>query len=196
MYKDYDLNQLYREGDYDQLYLCSENLIRCIISKFHNIAIDEEDFIDLGYIAFMKTVKTFDPDKNIKFSSLLYTILTNELLQEARKVRNKAKYGYKILSIQDNIKTSVKEPIGFEEVLASDIDIEGTYIKQELVDICLKLAKELGTDLQYQALLLYLDGKPYRTISKELGFSYTYSRKLIKTLFNKIIDKLKTLGYC
>ena len=80
-----------RQGIEDNKELLITHNLRLVVyiaKKFESKTTTTEDLVSIGTIGLMKAVKTFNPDKNIKFATYASRCIENEILMHLRKVNN------------------------------------------------------------------------------------------------------------
>ena len=166
-------------------------LVVYIAKKFDNTGISVEDLISIGTIGLIKSINTFNPDKNIKLATYASRCIENEILMYLRK-NNKVK-----------LEVSIDEPLNVDwdgnELLLSDIlgteeDCVYKNMEDEANRLMLRQAmKHLNArervivDLRYG--LNSRDGKEktQKEVADILGISQSYISRLEK----KIMKRLK-----
>ena len=164
-------------------------LVVYIAKKFENTGINIEDLISIGTIGLIKSINTFNTEKNIKLATYSSRCIENEILMYLRK--------------NSNFKTeiSIDEPLNTDwdgnELLLSDIlgtdpdiihrEIEDEVDKELLKEALHKLNKR---ELEIIKLRFGIDNteeKTQKEVADMLGISQSYISRLEK----KIISRLK-----
>lgn len=164
-------------------------LVVYIAKKFENTGINIEDLISIGTIGLIKSINTFNTEKNIKLATYSSRCIENEILMYLRK--------------NSNFKTeiSIDEPLNTDwdgnELLLSDIlgtdpdiihrEIEDEVDKELLKEAMHKLNKR---ELEIIKLRFGIDNteeKTQKEVADMLGISQSYISRLEK----KIISRLK-----
>ncbi len=164
-------------------------LVVYIAKKFENTGINIEDLISIGTIGLIKSINTFNTEKNIKLATYSSRCIENEILMYLRK--------------NNNCKTeiSIDEPLNTDwdgnELLLSDIlgtdpdiihrEIEDEVDKELLKEALHKLNKR---ELEIIKLRFGIDNteeKTQKEVADMLGISQSYISRLEK----KIISRLK-----
>ncbi len=108
-----DLGTEYEEEAKSILIEHNLSLVVYIAKKFDNTGVGVEDLISIGTIGLIKSINTFDPDKNIKLATYASRCIENEILMYLRR-NNKTK-----------MEVSIDEPLNVDwdgnELLLSDI---------------------------------------------------------------------------
>ena len=166
-------------------------LVVYIAKKFDNTGIGVEDLISIGTIGLIKSIQTFNPNKNIKLATYASRCIENEILMYLRR-NNKTK-----------LEVSIDEPLNVDwdgnELLLSDIlgteedtiykDLENEVEHKLLVRAinCLSSREKLIVQMRYG--LSTGDGKEktQKEVADLLGISQSYISRLEK----KIMQRLK-----
>lgn len=166
-------------------------LVVYIAKKFDNTGVGVEDLISIGTIGLIKSINTFNRNKNIKLATYASRCIENEILMYLRR-NNKTK-----------MEVSIDEPLNVDwdgnELLLSDIlgtdedviykDLENEVEKKLLTKAINKLndREKMIVDLRYG--LSSADGceKTQKEVADMLGISQSYISRLEK----KIIKRLK-----
>ena len=166
-------------------------LVVYIAKKFDNTGVGVEDLISIGTIGLIKSINTFNPQKNIKLATYASRCIENEILMYLRK-NNKAK-----------VEVSIDEPLNVDwdgnELLLSDIlgtdedviyrDIENEVERGLLFQAVNRLSERERTIISLRFGLNTADGEEMtqKEVASLLGISQSYISRLEK----KIIGRLK-----
>lgn len=166
-------------------------LVVYIAKKFDNTGVGVEDLISIGTIGLIKSINTFNPEKNIKLATYASRCIENEILMYLRK-NNKAK-----------VEVSIDEPLNVDwdgnELLLSDIlgtdedviyrDIESEVERRLLFQAVNKLSERERMIISLRFGLNTPDGEEMtqKEVASLLGISQSYISRLEK----KIIGRLK-----
>lgn len=166
-------------------------LVVYIAKKFDNTGIGVEDLISIGTIGLIKSINTFNPEKNIKLATYASRCIENEILMYLRR-NNKTK-----------LEVSIDEPLNVDwdgnELLLSDIlgtdedviykDIENEVERKLLLKAIDKLSEREQTIINLRFGLGTPDGKELtqKEVAELLGISQSYISRLEK----KIMERLK-----
>lgn len=165
-------------------------LVVYIAKKFDGCVTSTEDLVSIGTIGLMKAVKTFNPEKNIKFATYASRCIENEILMHLRKVNN------------------AKFEMSFDEPLS--IDWDGNELT--LRDILGSEPDEISTDIEYndekKLLLRIVNDLPDKEkelmkkrfgimgekehTQKQLADLMGISQSYISRLEKRIIEKIRT----
>ena len=164
-------------------------LVVYIARKFENTGICVEDLISIGTIGLIKSINTFNPEKNIKLATYASRCIENEILMYLRKNSNMRS------------EVSIDEPLNVDwdgnELLLSDIlgtendiiykNIEEEVDRELLLHALKKLGKRERTIMELRFGLS--DGVEHtqKEVADMLGISQSYISRLEK----RIISRLK-----
>lgn len=153
-------------------YLISKykNFVKVKARAYFLIGADKEDIIQEGMIGLYKATRDYDRDKLTSFKSFAELCITRQIIT-AIKTATRQKH------IPLNSYISLNKPIYDEESdrtlldVVSEIKItdpeELIISSEELYSMESKIV-ELLSDLEWEVLMAYLDGKSYQEIAKEL----------------------------
>lgn len=166
-------------------------LVVYIAKKFDNTGIGVEDLISIGTIGLIKSIQTFNPNKNIKLATYASRCIENEILMYLRR-NNKTK-----------LEVSIDEPLNVDwdgnELLLSDIlgteedtiykDLENEVEHKLLVRAinCLSSREKMIVQMRYGLSSQDGEEKTQKEVADLLGISQSYISRLEK----KIMQRLK-----
>ena len=147
------------------------NFVRAKARSYFLIGADREDIIQEGMIGFYKAVRDFRNDKLSSFRAFAELCVTRQIIT-AIKTATRQKH------IPLNSYISLNKPIYDEDSDRTLLDVlsgakvsdpeELVISQEEFVDIEKKM-EEILSDLEWQVLMSYLDGKSYQEIAEDLG---------------------------
>ena len=104
-----------KDGDLEakkELTLRNMRLVAHVAKKYQNSDEDMEDLISIGTIGLIKSINTFNPDKNIKLATYASRCIENEILMYLRR------------NSKTKLEVSIDEPLNVDwdgnELLLSD----------------------------------------------------------------------------
>lgn len=166
-------------------------LVVYIAKKFDNTGVGVEDLISIGTIGLIKSINTFNKDKNIKLATYASRCIENEILMYLRR-NNKTK-----------MEVSIDEPLNVDwdgnELLLSDIlgtDEDVIYKDLENEAECKLLRRAINKLGERERTIIQLRfgiGTPngqemtQKEVAQYLGISQSYISRLEK----KIMKRLK-----
>ena len=186
-----DLGTEYEDAAKSILIEHNLRLVVYIAKKFDNTGVGVEDLISIGTIGLIKSINTFNPEKNIKLATYASRCIDNEILMYLRR-NNKTR-----------LEVSIDEPLNVDwdgnELLLSDIlgtdedviyrDIEIEVEKKLLMKAIDKLSERERTIINLRFGLNTPDGQELtqKEVAALLGISQSYISRLEK----KIMKQLK-----
>ena len=169
-------------------------LVVYIAKKFDNTGVGVEDLISIGTIGLIKSINTFNPEKNIKLATYASRCIENEILMYLRR-NNKTK-----------LEVSIDEPLNVDwdgnELLLSDIlgtdedviykDIENEVERKLLLKAIDKLSDREKTIIQLRFGLGKGSGKEMtqKEVAEMLGISQSYISRLQKKIMKRLKKEL------
>ena len=174
-------------------------LVVYIAKKFDNTGVGVEDLISIGTIGLIKSINTFNPEKNIKLATYASRCIENEILMYLRR-NNKTK-----------MEVSIDEPLNVDwdgnELLLSDIlgtdedviykDIESEVERKLLIKAINKLSERERTIIHLRFGLGSPDGKELtqKEVAELLGISQSYISRLEKKIMKRLKKELVRDSY-
>ena len=188
------IQELFGESEENAKAVLIEHNLRLVVyiaKKFDNTGVGVEDLISIGTIGLIKSVNTYNPDKNIKLATYASRCIENEILMYLRR-NNKTK-----------LEVSIDDPLNVDwdgnELLLSDIlgtdedviyrDIENEVERKLLLKAIDKLSDREKTIINLRFGLSNEDGEEMtqKEVAGLLGISQSYISRLEK----KIMKRLK-----
>lgn len=168
-------------------------LVVYIAKKFDNTGVGVEDLISIGTIGLIKSINTFNPEKNIKLATYASRCIENEILMFLRK------------ATQYRGEVSIDEPLNIDwdgnelllsDILGTDADVVSRNIEQESERELLRSAvSELGTRERKIMELRFglVDGKEktQKEVAQAIGISQSYISRLEKKIIRKLRGTLQ-----
>lgn len=174
-------------------------LVVYIAKKFENTGVGVEDLISIGTIGLIKSINTFNPEKNIKLATYASRCIENEILMYLRR-NNKTK-----------LEVSIDEPLNVDwdgnELLLSDIlgtdediiyrDIEDEVERKLLLKAIDKLSDREKTIINLRFGLGNMEGKELtqKEVAELLGISQSYISRLEKKIMKRLKKELVRDSY-
>lgn len=174
-------------------------LVVYIAKKFDNTGVGVEDLISIGTIGLIKSINTFNPEKNIKLATYASRCIENEILMYLRR-NNKTK-----------LEVSIDEPLNVDwdgnELLLSDIlgtdedviyrDIENEVERKLLLKAIDKLSDREKTIVNLRFGLGTRSGKEMtqKEVAELLGISQSYISRLEKKIMKRLKKELVRDSY-
>ena len=141
------------------------SFVRAKARSYFLIGADREDIIQEGMIGFYKAVRDFKSDKLSSFHAFAELCVTRQIIT-AIKTATRQKH------IPLNSYISLNKPIYDEDYVLSGVKVadpeELVISREEFLAIERKM-EEILSDLEWQVLMAYLDGKSYQEIAHGLN---------------------------
>ena len=169
-------------------------LVVYIAKKFDNTGVGVEDLISIGTIGLIKSINTFNPQKNIKLATYASRCIENEILMYLRR------------STKRKSEVSLDEPLNVDwdgnELLLSDIlgtdedviyrDIETEVERKLLLKAVDKLSDREKTIINLRFGLSDPSGKELtqKEVAEMLGISQSYISRLEKKIMKRLKKEL------
>jgi len=170
-------------------------LVVYIAKKFDNTGVGVEDLISIGTIGLIKSVNTYNPEKNIKLATYASRCIENEILMYLRR-NNKTK-----------LEVSIDEPLNVDwdgnELLLSDIlgteedviyrDLETEVERKLLIKAIEKLSDREKLIINLRFGLNSKDGEEMtqKEVANLLGISQSYISRLEKKIMKRLQKEIK-----
>ncbi len=200
--KEYEMIQsLTTEDDSNARSVLIEHNLRLVVyiaKKFDNTGVGVEDLISIGTIGLIKSVNTYNPDKNIKLATYASRCIENEILMYLRR-NNKTK-----------LEVSIDEPLNVDwdgnELLLSDIlgteedviyrDLESEVERKLLLKAINKLSDRERLIINLRFGLNSRDGEEMtqKEVANLLGISQSYISRLEKKIMKRLQKEIKGCG--
>ena len=187
------INGLGTERDQESKSLLIEHNLRLVVyiaKRFDNTGVGVEDLISIGTIGLIKSINTFNPEKNIKLATYASRCIENEILMYLRR-NNKTK-----------MEVSIDEPLNVDwdgnELLLSDIlgtdedviyrGIENEVERKLLMNAVSKLSNREKTIVRLRFGLGTPDGQEMtqKEVASFLGISQSYISRLEKKIMRQL----------
>lgn len=170
-------------------------LVVYIAKKFDNTGVGVEDLISIGTIGLIKSINTFNPEKNIKLATYASRCIENEILMYLRKIQNQ------------KTEVSIDEPLNVDwdgnelllsDILGTDSDTVNRELEQEVERSALRgLVSGLGErEQRIMRLRFGLDGGEERTqkeVADIIGISQSYISRLEKKIIRQLREEMQQI---
>ena len=187
----------------EEAWLATEKIVYDIINKHIGLEVNESEFmfdelLSISYLAFIKAYNKYDINKGIKFSTFLYRIVTNEILQSYRYSEDGViKYGQRGIEIsfntpvkkdKDGNEITILETLSEENNSYDDLygNPEDYYIKSNDKKKLFEIINNELNDKEKKVIELRLQEKTQYEIADILGLSQSYISRYLKSIMKKI----------
>ncbi|MCR5755497.1 MAG: RNA polymerase sporulation sigma factor SigE [Acetatifactor sp.] len=171
-------------------------LVVYIAKKFDNTGVGVEDLISIGTIGLIKSINTFNPQKNIKLATYASRCIENEILMYLRR------------NSKTKLEVSIDEPLNVDwdgnELLLSDIlgteedviyrDMETEVERKLLMGAIEKLSEREKTIIKLRFGLDNRDGNEMtqKEVAGFLGISQSYISRLEKKIMRQLKKEMSS----
>ncbi|MBR5615155.1 MAG: RNA polymerase sporulation sigma factor SigH [Clostridia bacterium] len=151
-----------------------KNLVRSKARMYFLVGADKEDIIQEGMIGLFKAIRDFSSERQVSFRGFAELCIKRQIIT-AVKTATRQKH------IPLNSYVSLSNPVyesesegALEDVLESNViaDPEHLFISKENAAFLSERMNEILSDLEKSVLALYMEGKSYQEIAKELSRSH------------------------
>ena len=170
-------------------------LVVYIAKKFDNTGVGVEDLISIGTIGLIKSINTFNPEKNIKLATYASRCIENEILMYLRKTQNQ------------KTEVSIDEPLNVDwdgnELLLSDIlgtdgDTVNRGLEQEAERSALRGLVNALDEREQRIMRLRFgldDGEEHtqKEVADMIGISQSYISRLEKKIIRKLREDMRQI---
>ncbi len=173
----------------DKLIEHNLRLVVYIAKKFENSGIYIEDLISIGSIGLIKSVMTYNKDKNIKLATYASRCIENEILMFLRKngkMRTEVSFDEPLNIDWDGNELLLSDILGTDENIVMK-DLENDEEKKILYQAVNKLNKREKEIIVLRFGLFGQEELTQKEVAELMGISQSYISRLEK----KIIDKMK-----
>lgn len=184
----------YRNGDLKARNQVIEHNIRLVMyrinTRFANFSFDPEEMCAYGLIGLIKSVDTFDLDKNINFASYAIRCIDNEILMYVRKEsKHTCTTNLEAILTIDVDGNEMK----YEDVLEDqNITFVEDYEDQEEYKILLNLTQRLSEDdkkIFFSSIgICGYKKQTQKEVADELGISQSYVSRRLQMIIKMISD--------
>lgn len=160
----------------NELLLRFSPLVKKISSRFHTVALENDDLLQEGMLGLISAVYTFSSEKNTSFSAYAYICISNRISTAVR-----AEFSLKHLPLNTYVSLD-------DEALASGMSPEEQLIAEEAAKGLIAFLESNLSDLELSALRLFLTGCDYATIADKLSVT----PKAVDNALQRARGKLKS----
>ena len=145
-----------RQGDKaarDVLIERNLRLVAHIVKKYQGVDEDLDDLISIGTIGLIKSINTFNPDKNIKLATYASRCIENEILmyfRSQKKLQGEVSLSETIESDREGNALQLMDVIGVDDTMLEDLyDRDSALRLRRLVKECLTQRESEVIRLRY-----------------------------------------------
>lgn len=190
-----ELIELAKAGDSESMgtiLQCFKPKVSAICREYFLIGSDFDDIVQEGMIGLYKAIQNYDKKKNDNFSSFA-SLCIHRQIQSAVKIANSKKNlplnNYFSINIEGEVEADGEK--GPHIILVTkDRVAEQISLKKEKNSEIINKIKEILNDIQFNVLILYLNGYSYQEISNIT----TLNIKAVDNTIQQIKKKLKKIS--
>ena len=191
-----DLTERSANGDKtarDKLIEHNLRLVAYIVNKHYGESRDTEDLISIGTIGLIRAAETFDPTKDISFSTYASTCIQNQIKMYFRKTKHQANEVF----ISDPIDTDkngneLTMADIFSDNVCVDDEVELKIDMQKLYKYVDEVLDEREREIIIKRYGLTVDHKASRPLTqREVADQLKISRSYVSRIEKKALSKLK-----
>ena len=162
----------YQQGNqeaFEEIFNIYKNLMYSIISKYNkNVINSKEDLMQIASISLLKALKTFDINKNYKFSTYLNHIVTNDLNTVYRVVQKRNA----IVNSLDDVLPNEDNKLTVKDTIADDTNIEEEVMEVSINNFISNCLKRYKNDFprKFQSVQYSIKDIPNRQIEKYVPY--------------------------
>lgn len=166
----------------ERLFNDNINLAYYVARKINIPNMLDEDKFQISMLALWEACETYDPNRNLKFSTYACACIKNKLLITKRRK------SIDTVSLDTPLKTG--EDLCLEDIIASDVDVTSSVQDDIMLVEINKLKEKYLSRMEQQVIdLYYMQDKTQVEISEILGISQAQ----ISRYKTKAINKLRYL---
>ena len=152
--------------------------------KQHNLSEDSvEDWYGLLSIAFCKAAQTYNPNKNVKFSTYAYIVMNNARLKRLRD----SKHNISCLSLDEIRNNGCDEYSLYDIIPSSKNTLHDEIIPKDLEDFIYRKFKELKfRDQQIVSLIINKNMKQV-----DVAKQFKLKKQTVNKVYNDFINKIQ-----
>lgn len=187
------INDLGTEEDAEAKATLIEHNLRLVVyiaKKFDNTGVGVEDLISIGTIGLIKSINTFNPERNIKLATYASRCIENEILMYLRrntKTKNE-------ISIDEPLNVdSEGNKLLLSDILGTDSDITSSEIEDQVdkkLLVCainhLSNRERQIVQLRYGLIGSNDEERTQKEVADMLGISQSYISRLEKRIITRL----------
>ena len=170
-------------------------LVAYIVNKHYADSADTDDLVSIGTIGLIRAAETFDPAKDISFSTYASTCIQNQIKMHFRKNKHRSSEVY----LSDPIDTDKNgNEITMADIFSDDVcvddEVDLKIDTQKLYRFVNSVLDEREKDIIIRRYGLTVDGKAskpmtQREAAQKLGISRSYVSRIEKRAIDKLRDE-------
>ncbi len=183
---------LLAQGEEDAKKVLIERNLRLVVyiaRRFENTGINIEDLISIGTIGLIKSINTYNPEKNIKLATYASRCIENEILMFLRKITNQKTE----ISFDEPLNTDWDgNELLLSVILGTDNDMVMRAIEDDVDRELLRNALDKLNEREKSIIVMRFGlGNTRERTQKEVADMMGISQSYISRLEKRIITRLK-----
>lgn len=167
-----------------------EDNVKLVYHYMNKRCLDSEEYEDLLYIALCKAAQTYDPSHNVKFSTYVYAIFSNEIRMAWRKDGGKRRT-HNVFVISGDAPIFRKDGDECEKTVFDILDSNSTTIDDVITRADFDLFMKSLSERDRNIITLRLNGYAQTQIAKTLGYSQSYVARILAKCLRAFINRDK-----
>ena len=168
---------------YEELCCRYKSMVRLKSRPYYILGADREDIVQEGMIGLFKAVRDYSDDKSATFKTFAELCIVRQIITA---IQSASRQKHQPL----NTYVSLSTPIAGDDHDRTLIDVmptgmhmnpEEIVISNESLDVFMQGLKDSLTELEYEVLMLFINGMSYQEIAEKLG-------KRTKTIDNALLE--------
>lgn len=158
----------------EQMVLNNVGMVGLVLKSLHMNPVDE-DLFATGLVGVIKSVNTFNPQKEIQFSSYASAVIRNEIIMSLRKKRS-----LDYCSIDEPLVSENGDNLYFYDVIEDKKCMEDEVVAKTHIENVFRTLKERDR----KVIELLISGKEQQEVAQMFGIT--------QSMVSKIVSKVKT----
>lgn len=159
----------------EQVVLNNQGIVWLVLKSLNLNPLDE-DLFETGIVGVVKAVNTFNPDKNVKFTTYATPIIRNEILLSFRKKRI-----IPVFSLDEPCNLGDGEEVSYANMIVDNKKFEEDVIADSMYEEIMNFL----SDREREIVSLRMDGKTQKEMADICGISQSYVSRIIKAAYKK-----------
>jgi RNA polymerase sporulation-specific sigma factor len=172
----------------------NEKICQRFAHKYCNIGEEHEDLLSICKLLLIKSIKDFDINRGLHFTTFAYSVLSmglNDVL------RTKKRRHIHTVSLDNKIPTKDGSDLSLVEIVQSeDAPVDSQLLLEEEKSVLHMAVQSLPPRHREIVDLLYIQGLTQVEVSHKLGTSQAHISRTNKVALSKLKYKLKDIERC
>lgn len=168
----------------------NEKLVYYVANRFRSTGVSVEELSSVGFLGYAKAIKTYDKNRNVKFSTYAINVIKNEicyfLRKESKHMRKNVSLNTILSTDQNGNPFELSDIIDDEDAAPLDEDIMINDRRDMLYDVIKRLTPKEQYIIMNRFELAGNTKKTQKQISEEINMSQANVSKLQKNAIKKL----------